>query len=264
MKETFFLSENSDTYLVINNGARVLQNKYFEFAKHLSENGINTITYDYASMGQEIEELKMSKASIQHWVENDMNKIIENILQKHPQAKIYILGHSLGGQIIGLSEYHKNISGIILVATQTGNYRYWNFPLNIANFIFWKLYVPVIVNYYGYFPAGKNSGMEHMPKLPALEWMKWCQSANYLFDNVSENKRYYKKLTCPLLSISFHNDIFATKQSVDWFTEQYANTKTQRIHYESKKINYGHSALFEPENFSHMCIDIINFIKTPS
>jgi len=107
MNETFFLSENSDTYLILNNGARVLQSKYYEYAKHLSEKGINTITHDYICMGEKVEELKTSKASIRHWVENDMNKIIENILQKNNQAKIYILGHSLGGQIIGLSEHYE-------------------------------------------------------------------------------------------------------------------------------------------------------------
>jgi predicted alpha/beta hydrolase len=261
MNESFFLAGNSNTYVIINNGARVLQEKYLPFALYLSRNSINVITYDYTDMGLSVDKMINSQTSIQQWVTQDMDGAIATILKKNIKAQIYVIGHSLGGQIIGLSKKHKNIKGIILVATQTGNHRYWNFPLNLLNIIFWRYYVPRIIKYRGYFPSGNDSGMDNMPKVPALEWAQWCQSENYLFDNIPQSERYYEQITCPLLSISFNDDIYATKKSVDWFTAKYPHAQTKRVHYKSVIKKYGHSALFEADNFSTLGMDVINFIK---
>lgn len=253
---------NSDAYLIINNGARVLQKKYFEFAGYVSANGINVVTYDYSDMGVSKAVLKTSERSVQQWSAIDMQSIIDDVLNTNPKAKLFVLGHSLGGQIIGLSERSSKLSGIILVATQTGYWKYWPFPLNILNYMAWRIYVPSLLQLCGYFPGGYDKQLSHMPKQAASEWMKWCNSPNYLFDNIPENKRYYDSITCPLLSISFDADVYATKQSVDWLTSRYVNAKVKRKHYVSRKTRYGHSALFERANFKTMGNDVIRFINS--
>lgn len=252
---------NSNIYLIINNGARVLQNKYNEFAKYISENNINVITYNYSDTDVPKNKLKTSKTSIQQWASFDMKNIINSILDINNNAKIFVLGHSLGGQIIGLTENCKKLDGVILIAAQTGYWRFWSFPLNIVNCLTWYLYVPLLLKTYGFFPKGKGKSLSHMPKRAATDWMKWCRSPNYLFDNISLSEQYYNTIRCPLLSISFGDDIYATKQAVDWLTSKYKNVKLSRIHYVSKDFKYGHSSAFEPSNFSTIGNDIINFIK---
>jgi predicted alpha/beta hydrolase len=252
---------NSNIYLIINNGARVLQNKYTEFAEYVSNNNINVITYNYSDTDVPENKLKTSKTSIQEWATCDMNTIIDSIVDMNSEAKIFVLGHSLGGQIIGLTENCAKLDGIILVAAQTGYWKFWPFPLNIINYLTWYLYVPMLLKTYGFFPKGKDKNLSHMPKRATTDWMKWCQSPNYLFENISLSEQYYNTIKCPLLSISFGDDLYATKQAVDWLTSKYQNVKLNRIHYTSKEYKYGHSSAFEPSNFSTIGTDIINFIK---
>ncbi len=261
MNTTLFPAQGSNIYLIINNGARVLQNKYFDFASYLSKNQINVVTYDYRDMISTEKDFPEIQGSILQWAKRDMGNVMGHILEKDPAANIFILGHSLGGQIIGLSEWSTKAKGIVLVATQTGYYRYWKFPFNIINYSLWYFLIPHFVRVYGYFPGRKQKGTENMPKTPALEWAKWCQSPKYLFDHIPREDQYFEKITCPLLSISFDNDIYATRASVDWFTAKYSSAQVHKVHYKSKKIKYSHSALFEPKNFSQMGDDLIRFIE---
>ena len=119
MEKKVFIAD-SNTYLIINNGARVLKDKYYEFAKYLSKNDINVITYNYSDMGISLKKMKESQSTVSKWGKEDFKSIIEYVLNLNNDAKIFVLGHSLGGQIIGLADNCTKISGIILVAAQTG------------------------------------------------------------------------------------------------------------------------------------------------
>lgn len=258
--ETHFKA-NSNIYLIINNGARVSKDKYNDFAMYISQKNINVLTYNYTDVGASINSLKKSKTGIKDWANSDFKKIITHITSINKKAKIFVLGHSLGGQIIGLSDDYHKIQGIVLIATQSGYWKHWSFPLNILNYLTWNFYIPIILKKYNFLPKGKDKNLTDMPKKAALEWMSWCQSKNYLFDYIPKSERYYHKITCPLLSISFNNDIYATKEAVNWFTSQYINAKIIRKHYTSKVTKFSHSAAFEPSNFEIIGNDIINFIK---
>ncbi len=251
---------NSNVYLIINNGARVVHHKYDCFAKFVCSKNINVITYDYTDVGICKNSLKKSKTSITNWMNLDLKKIVDYITTSDQNAIIFLLGHSLGGQIIGLFEDYHRINGIILVATQTGYWKFWPFPLNIINYLTWSAYIPIVLKIHHFLPKATDQNSADMPKNAAYEWAKWCKSKNYLFEHIPETKQYYDKIICPLFSISFENDIYATKKAVNWITRKYVNTQIHRKHYSSKEMKYGHSAAFEPSNFDLIGNDIVNFI----
>ena len=261
MKPTLFKAQNSNIYIVVNPGAGVTQEKYNDFANYLSSNGLNVLTYDYTDVGIEKKGLKSSTADIIYWAQHDFEEAINFIYNIDTEAKLFILGHSLGGQIIGLSKEALKADGIILVATQTGHHRFWNFPYNIINYFFWYTIVPILIRIYGYLPFKTLMNLENMPKKAALQWASWCRSRKYLFDKVPAQQQFFKKIKVPLISISFGNDIFASKKAVNWFTNQFKNVPLLRFHYSSENVKYKHSALFESEHFSTLANDLVDLIS---
>lgn len=252
---------DSDLYLIINNGARVLQGKYHPFSKFVSQQGINVVTYDYQGMGGSKATLQNSKKSMRAWANEDLEEAIGFTKKANPHAKIFIMGHSLGGQMVGLARSNATFQGVILIAAQSGYWRLWSFPLNLVNFLTWRVYMPLILTFLKYLPKWDDQNLCNMPGHAVGEWMRWCQSKNYLLDHIPASERFFEQVKCPILSLSFSHDIYASRKAVDWLTSQYSNAKIVRKHYVTEGEKYGHSSPFEPSHFNTIGKDIVDFIQ---
>jgi len=94
-----------NTVLIISSATGVKQGFYKKFADFVSTNGITVITFDYSGIGLSLNKpIKQIKSSASDWGKNDLDSVIKFTKENYPNAKITLLGHSIGGQIIGLSK----------------------------------------------------------------------------------------------------------------------------------------------------------------
>jgi predicted alpha/beta hydrolase len=237
------------TVLIIASATGVKQEFYKKFAEYISSHGTTVITFDYygigASLSQPIKNISVTAAE---WGSNDLEAVIQWTHNYYPGANIIVLGHSIGGQLIGLAPSATLLKRIVLVAAQSGYWKYWPGIRKYQMWANWNLLFPVLTRVVGYMPSKKFSGMEHLPKGVALQWGKWCSSVNYLFDDIPAAKLCYHKITAPVVAISIENDPFAPKKAVDWLTEKYNSQVFKSLHlrpyyYGVKEI--GHFAIFK-------------------
>jgi len=188
------------------------------------------------------------EASATSWGQVDLEAVLSYCLDAHPSHSLTILGHSIGGQLLGLAPSSSHAEKIIFVASQSGYWKYWKGFGRLRMLTNWYLIFPLITGVMGYFPGEKLSSMKDLPKGMALEWRKWSTSKNYLFDHTPGSELHYKEVKASITSYSVSDDVYAPKGAVDWLAEQYSNATIERIHLRPKELGQskiGHFGFFK-------------------
>lgn len=237
------------TVLIIASATGVKQEFYKKFAEYISSHGTKVITFDYYGIGASLNEpIKNISVTAAEWGSNDLEAVIQWAYNDYPGANIMLLGHSIGGQLIGLAPSATRLKRIVLVAAQTGYWNYWPGIRKYQMWMNWNLLFPVLTRLVGYMPSKKFSGMEHLPKGVALQWSKWCTRVNYIFDDIPAAQLYFDKITAPVVSISIEKDTYAPKAAVEWLTEKYNSHVFKTLHISPDEYGVseiGHFGIFK-------------------
>ena len=238
--------------LIIASATGVKQRFYKKFATYISANRITVITFDYSGIGQSLNgSIKNFKGNASDWGEKDLEAVILYVTQNYPKHRLTILGHSIGGQIIGLSKSSSRAHKVILVAAQSGYWKFWKGASRMKMWMIWNLLFPAALKIWGYLPSKKISGMENLPRNVAEQWSLWCRNPKYLFADVPENKQFYASINCAITSFSIEDDIYAPREAVQWFIHRYTGSK--------KKIIHLHPADYATKHIGHFGIFTVKF-----
>ncbi|NHF59242.1 alpha/beta fold hydrolase [Flavobacteriaceae bacterium TP-CH-4] len=239
---------------VISGGVGLPQRFFFNFATWLSQQGFHTYTFDYRGIAlSKPKTLKGMGTSYRDWTQNDFNSLTEYVRHKHPEDSLYHIGHSFGGNSLGMSTAYRHYEKFMTVGSQFGYYG--NFPLSMQTVISlgFGIIAPALSSVLGYFPSHWLGLGEALPKQVALDWgtlLLHKRSMLALADRYGSN--HYEKLTQPMLIISLDDDTFAPKKAVDVLaTNVFVNAKTERLHlvpktYGLKQI--GHNDFFRKKH----------------
>ena len=228
--------------LVISSATGVLQGYYKKFASYFAECGYTVFTFDYSGIGNsgsELGLLKKNRINLREWGSNDQAALIDHAKKANPENQIILLTHSIGGQIIGFNPQSYQIDKIVMVASQSGYWKYFKGIHLPKMFLFWYGLVPLFTPLFGYFPARVLGLFENLPKNMAYEWMRWGKKKEYMLHFHNPKNYFFDSIKVPLLSLSFPKDEFAPENAVDWLTDQFSNAKKERIHYIPAKDELG-------------------------
>ncbi len=252
--------------VVISSATGVKQTLYFKIATYLEQHNFAVYTFDYSGIGaSKLQSLKKFNTSASLWATNDLEAVIQYAKKNHTATKLCLMGHSIGGQLIGLAPSSKEADGILLVAGQTGFWKLWSGLGKWKMCMTWYVLIPVLTKLFGYFPGKKIGASEDLPKDMALEWRTWCCSPNYLFDHVSNAEQSYSAIKCPIYSYSAQDDNYAPKVTVDWLTNQFKGQKAIRKHLIPKEVGIskiGHFGYFRSKNKASIWELFLSDIKT--
>jgi predicted alpha/beta hydrolase len=212
----------------------VLQGYYRSFATHFSTLGYTVYTFDYSGIGKSgsgIAALKENTTTLRGWGQTDQAAVVSYAHAQEPGNKIILVTHSVGGQILGFNPNYPYVDKIVMVASQSGYWKYYKGIHLPKMWLFWYILIPCTTFIYGYFPARRFGLFENLPKSMVLEWMKWGKKKAYMMAFQNPSEYFYDKISIPLLSLSFPNDPYAPRKAVDWLTDTYCNAQTTRIHY---------------------------------
>lgn len=243
---------NGNIIVVVIPAMGIKQKIYFDFVKFLSNKSIHTITFDYSGIGESLNgNIKDYKNNLHDWAKYDLEAVINYVTTQYSSKKIILIGHSVGGQLIGLNSNSRKASKIILIASQSGYWGFWRGLDKIKMFLNWNLLFPILTRIYGYMPSIKFSRMENLPRNVALEWAKWCSNSNYLFQYISEKDWFFSQINCKITSISIDDDFYAPQKAVNWLTDKYSNAKITKKHLKPNDFglkNIGHFSIFHKKN----------------
>ncbi|MDB5598340.1 MAG: alpha/beta hydrolase family protein [Xanthobacteraceae bacterium] len=238
--------------VLINSATAVRRQFYRGFAAYLAAQGFAAMTYDYRGIaGSRPASLRGFEVRMRDWAALDVAGAIDHTRQVWPALPLAVVGHSFGGQALGLAPNNDQISRALLVAAQAGYWGLFHAPEKYRVYLLLRIIGPVVARRVGYLPGWTGIGQE-LPLGVFLEWAGWVMKKRYFFDDPTLNAlENFPGLRAPLRAVCLADDPWGTPASVDLLCSGFTGTRTERIDIHPRDIGarrIGHFGFFRPEH----------------
>ena len=110
------------TLVVVMAATGVTRRHYRRFAAYLAELGIIAITFDYRGIGDSTSgPIATTQMAMSDWGTKDAAGMIAWAQRTYAPARVVVVGHSAGGQLVGLLPNHHRVDAVLAVAAQSGD-----------------------------------------------------------------------------------------------------------------------------------------------
>ncbi len=249
---THFTGTNPDGPVVlINSGTAIPRQFYRHFASYVAQRGASlVIIYDYRGInGSWPDNDRKFHYLMSDWARQDFPAMLDWIAKNHPDKQLHLVGHSFGGQAMGLSEKINRANKAVTIAALSGHWRQMSVPERYRVFAMLYLAAPLLGRIYGYIP-GKFGLGEDMGFAAFTQWAKWCANENYFFDDPAlPETRHFAELACPLLVVGLDDDTWASPHLIDHLNDHFVNAQHTRWQFSPKQAGspIGHFSFFKPK-----------------
>lgn len=239
--------------VVVVSSAIAMPRQYYDaFATWFAERGFRVVTYDYRGIGgSPPADLRRCESDLGDWFHLDMPAVLRWAKRGATGTPLYLIGHSLGGQAMGLVGDRFDIEAAATIAAQSGYWRY-QYPGERLKMVAYAYALgPLVTRWRGYLPWSEFFGGEDVPKAAALQWMKWCRHPKYLFgDDDLDGRENFARFSAPIRAYSFEDDPWGYREAVDWMMDQYTDAAVERVHLAPQEVGLdkiGHFGFFRLE-----------------
>ena len=214
--------------LLLNGGTGIPRQFYAAFASHLAGRGFTVLSYDYRGIGGSE---KPAAATIDQWGSIDQPSMLDHLAELCPGAPLGIVGHSFGGQVLGLADNIRLVRAAVLITSQSGHWRHWPAGRRRLRMLaLWWLLIPGLTALTGRFP-GSWIGTANLPANVARSWARWGRSRHYVCDARGEPLRpHNEQVACPIRWLSFTDDPIAPYEAVEALRPYYPRASVERRH----------------------------------
>jgi predicted alpha/beta hydrolase len=204
---------------------------YARFAEALAATGIGLARHEWRGAGSS--SLRARRGV--DWRYSDLLGDIRNgvaaLRAKHPGARVWIGGHSLGAQFAALAlARDPTLAGIVIVASGTPHWRSfpgWQKPALLLV----ALWFGLLVSLFGYFPGQRTAFAGNEARSVMRDWIRSCVSGRYRHAwPEGDLDAELRERTPPLLAVHFRDDRFAPPSSFDELVARLPNARAQRHH----------------------------------
>ncbi|MEL6345713.1 MAG: alpha/beta fold hydrolase [Myxococcota bacterium] len=246
----------------------VRQQLYFRFAAVLAARRCAVLTFDYRGIGMSLTapHVRDSTAQKAHWGIYDMPAAVDFLTERFPGSPISLVGHSAGGQLIGLMHNVNRFDRIVQISCSSGyvngvSPRMWPFAAFMIN-----AYMPLSSQLLGYGPAKLLGWGEDLPAGVALDWSRWCRTPGYLATDIGStiDVDYHDDIRCPILNVRFTDDPIASTANVTDLLRLFPHADIERREISPDAIGapIGHIDFFR-QRCAALWPDIIDWLTMP-
>lgn len=232
-------------------GAR--QRYYRRFACWLAERGLRAVTFDFRGVGASRPEggLRGFEADMTDWAHLDAAAVVRHVEASWPGAPWVAVGHSFGGQLVGLLDEMRRAEGLLMVAAQSGWEGNWRGLGRLKVTAFWHLLIPLLTPLVGYFPAWSGFG-EDLPAGVVREWRAWAVEPGYYTaeGHHPEARDRLARFDRPIVSYSFSDDSIAPRAAVEQLHGWLTGAAVDHRHLRPADVGrrkVGHFGFFRPD-----------------
>lgn len=255
--------------VMINPGTATKTSFYKPFAEFLVEQGFNVFLWNYRGFCESKRgSLKWSLYTYSDIGRYDIPAAISKAKSLAPELPLYCVGHSAGGQQLGLAYNFDQIAGLVAVAVSAGHFAYMPLGYRIKANFFFRVFAPLMSLLYKYVPASKFNFMEDLPSGLAKEWGDWCKDKDFLFSKKFYGKTvpkgHYKNFDMPIYVISADDDEISTRKNIESFWRHVESSgDIHFIQYKAADFSpptLGHFGYFKIRN-QKIWADILQLLK---
>lgn len=263
---TVFTPEGAPRGAVLVASATAVPRKIYRgFASYLAERGFAVLTFDYRGIGgSRPRSLRGFRARMRDWALLDTAAMVDHIRQVWPAAALSVVGHSFGGQAVGLVPNNGEISRALLVAAQAGYWRLFQAPEKYRVYVLMHLFGVPVARMLGYVPGRIGLG-EDVPRDVFLEWADWVTRPRYFFDDPTLTETgNFSRYRGALRAICLTDDPWATAPAVDLLCSRFTGTAPERVDIDPRAIGagrIGHFGFFRPEHRATLWRDAADWLS---
>ena len=255
--------------VLINSATAVKRSYYRRYATFLAEEGLAVVSYDYRGVGgsRPPGPLRL-RAGMRDWAQKDAAGLADWAARRWPDAKLSLIGHSFGGQALGLMPAPDRFDRALFVAAQSGYWGHWPGFSRYRGWALWHVILPALTHAAGYFPARVVGMGEDLPKGVALEWARWGRRPGYLLDDGDPGWREaYARVRVPIRSYSFADDDFAPAAAADALASFYRGAPVERRHVHPRELGVraiGHWGFFREAFRASLWRESLDWLRATS
>jgi predicted alpha/beta hydrolase len=259
---TLFLPRGAKRHAALINSATAVPRKIYRgFAGYLARRGCAVLTYDYRGIGDsrlkalvgynQPRSLVGFKATMSDWAALDATAAVAWMRERYKVLPLSYVGHSFGGQALGLIPNNGEVSRALLIAAQAGYWKLMAAPERYRVFAMLKLVGTPLTRFLGYAPGWSGLG-EDLPKSVFEQWVGWVMSERYFFDDPNlKSLSNFSKYRGAMRSLCLSDDPWATRPAVELLCSGFTSTIPEILTITPADVGakaIGHFGFFRPEH----------------
>ncbi len=231
--------------VVISPAMGVERRFYRHMGDYLANHGFAVYSFDYDGM---YADQQPPRVSIAEWARVELATIIDMAATEAEQ--VFVVGHSIGGQILPLTPNVQKVEAAFMVAVQNVSSTTWKGVYRVLIELFWRVIVPVNLLLFKELKGWSYGGKKSLHYNIAAEWRRLGLAPQGIASVFPGAKAAFSNLNLPVKFNSLYDDhLFAPPSSVESLTKIYGTGK--RLHdFLSKEIcegkPVGHFDFFRP------------------
>lgn len=185
----------------------IKQTFYTNFSKYLCELGFVVLTYDNRGIGQSLKgDIKEVNASLVDWGQLDMTAVLAYLKTNFPKLDYHLIGHSAGGQLVGLMKNAMELRSIFNYGCSSGSVQNATYPFKIKSHIFLNAFIPLSNLIFGHTKSQWVRMGEPLPKKVGQQWSRWCTHKGYIAVDLDTKIKDHFYNTLNINSLWVHSD----------------------------------------------------------
>lgn len=248
--------------VVVAGATGVKRQVYTPFARFLVSKGFSVLTLDYRGIGDSRPpgSLDGFEARMQDWGTHDLDAALAWAVDNAKPRRLLVVGHSVGGQLLGLADHADLVDAAAFVGSQSGYWGHWPLHQRAGIGLLWFALIPGLSPLLGRFPSRRLGLGEDLPRGVAEQWARWGRDPDYLLRGDAKRREQYAHLRLPLLMVSLDGDLFAPHDAVDALAGFYSGAKVERRRL-AKTPTTGHFTVFRPGD-PQLWADLAGWLET--
>lgn len=221
--------------IVLASATGVPQGFYRRFATYATTQGFQVLTFDYRGIAQSAPaQLQNFRMSYLDWGEYDLTAAIDYLT--NDDLPIYMVGHSYGGQALGLTRNHAQVRMMYCFGTGAGWHGYMPLKTKIQVQVIWNIVFPPVVAVHGYLPWSKFNMGADLPLDVYRQWRQWCKHPHYFFADPEQQHLHaqYAQVKTPIYAVAALDDDWALPASRQAFMQHYRQAPLHYIDVQAK------------------------------
>lgn len=202
------------TTMLVSSALLVRSRFYARFAAAMASRGFRVITADNRGVGASLAaEPSPVTTSLRHWGERDLPAIVAWARASRPDDRLVLVGHSMGGQVVSLSDAMHELDAIVTVAATAAWWGHWPRRVGLGILAAY-LALPMAGRVLRTLPADRVGFGPDVRFSVVREWARWGRDRAYMYGpfGITPQMHRYRG---PVLVYSFSDDRLGSRRAVE-------------------------------------------------
>lgn len=249
LRGTLYLPHALPDRAVLINGATGVPARYYAaFAEWIAAQGMACLIWDYRDFGRSGDP-RRSSATMSDWGLADAEAVRAWLGRRLPGARLWVIGHSLGGVTLPFQRDLDGIERVIAVASGPVHLADHPWPYRALAAAFWYGHGPALTALLGHLPGRASGFGADLPAGVYRQWRRWCLDRGSALGDPAMPGLARPGFGGRATFIAIADDVMVPPAAVwrlmPWFPDAFRNQRTLRPA-EHGLAAIGHIAAFAP------------------